>query len=293
MNNTIIVAIDGGIASEAALHWAAEWARSVQLDLELCTIADLAWSPENERLLLPAYQRVLDAAVGEIAELAGPVRVTATLRHGNPTAELIGGSRSAALLVIGTHKTSRLAGLIHGTLPLKVAAETVCPLVVVPATWTTSSGPVVVGVDDDTDHRAIDFAADAARRLGEPLLLVHAWDVPSTVATDFLGRGDLYESMRDGNAALLTKVAGRLRRAHDGLTVTERLVYGNPAIALSEAAEGASLAVVGTHHRRAIAGMILGSVSHDILMNMPCPIAVVPPGQLTTGSTDVVEVQPS
>jgi nucleotide-binding universal stress UspA family protein len=34
--------------------------------------------------------------------------------------------------------------------------------------------------------------------------------------------------------------------------------------------------VVGSHGRTALGGILLGSVSRDILVALPCPVAVVP-----------------
>jgi nucleotide-binding universal stress UspA family protein len=58
--------------------------------------------------------------------------------------------------------------------------------------------------------------------------------------------------------------------------VTGQLVQGAAAPALVAAAATAALLVVGTHGRGAVAGLILGSVSHDVLLNMPCPVIVIP-----------------
>ncbi|MEE3703947.1 universal stress protein, partial [Pasteurella multocida] len=75
---------------------------------------------------------------------------------------------------------------------------------------------------------------------------------------------------------------------HGRLAVDAVLEHGRPSVVLSQRADGARLAVVGTHGRRAIAGLLLGSVGHDLLMNMPSPVAVVP-GPVLPEHDDSVE----
>jgi nucleotide-binding universal stress UspA family protein len=48
-----------------------------------------------------------------------------------------------------------------------------------------------------------------------------------------------------------------------------------PAPALLEQAAGAQLVVVGSRGRGGLAGMLLGSVSHNVLHHSPCPVLVV------------------
>ena len=279
MVGTIVVAIDGGTASEAALRWAIDWAKRTSLNLDVCAVADRSWSPEKAEHFRPTYQRILEKALDQVAASAPSIHVTSTLRHGHPAGALVNASRTASLLVVGTNKTGALSGLVHGTLPLKLAAEVEAPLVVVPANWEDSQGKVVIGVDGDTDTNALDFAAGAARLLGAELVLVHAWDVPSPIVTDFLGHGELYTDMERGNSHLLDSVFSQVKRANPDLQVSQQLIYGNPSVVVGRAAEGAALVVVGTHHRHAMAGMLLGSVGHDLLMNMPSPVAIVPPDE--------------
>ena len=50
---------------------------------------------------------------------------------------------------------------------------------------------------------------------------------------------------------------------------------GGPAQALVDASTTASLAVVGSRGRGAFTGMLLGSVSHEVLCRAHCPVAIV------------------
>ncbi|TFD46026.1 universal stress protein [Cryobacterium sp. TMT1-2-1] len=289
MAERVIVAIDGGPASSAAVDWMLERARTVNLTVELTTVIELGWvpagGPQDDFHLV--YERALAEAARRVDEAAPSLKKTSVMRRGAPVEELIRASAKADLLVIGTKKTGFMAGAVYGTLPLRLAAHARCPLVVVPANWTHLDGPVVVGVeDDDTSDVALDFAAREAVRLGRGLVIVHAWSIPATLGFDD-GLMIPFDDLRQAHDEILARAAGRIREANPGMDVTVTLEQGPAAQTLVDASRTAELLVVGTHGRGAVAGLILGSVSHDVLLNMPCPIAVVP--RAVTGAATAMQ----
>ena len=54
-------------------------------------------------------------------------------------------------------------------------------------------------------------------------------------------------------------------------------VHGSAASALLKTAKGADLIVVGSRGRGGFAGLLLGSVSQQVVQHAPCPVVVVPP----------------
>jgi nucleotide-binding universal stress UspA family protein len=285
MTENVIVAVDGGPASVAALDWAiarlvdrSSGGSSAQpIELELTTVVELGWSPHDIAVSFqPVYERALAAAARHVEQRVPGCRRTTYIRHGVPADELIRASASADLLVIGSNKTGLLTGAVYGTLPLRLAAHAHCPVVVVPATWQPRSGPVVVGFDTDrAGTHALDWAADEAVRLGRGLRIVHSWSIPMAVASE-LGAAAPYEALRAAHAEALATVAQRVRDVRPGLDVVETLQTGPAAVALVDASGAAELLVVGAHGRGTVGSLILGSVSHDVLLNLPCPIAVIP-----------------
>src|SRR3712207_1256700 len=128
--DTVLVAVDGSPASRAALDWALDRAGRTPTRLRLVTVvwtghASFTFDDEVE----PLYERVLLEAQDHARSVVSGVEVTTRMLHGVPQVELVQESQGAAMLVIGTDKSSRMAGLVYGTLPLRVAARAHCPVV--------------------------------------------------------------------------------------------------------------------------------------------------------------------
>lgn len=284
MSRKVIVAVDGGPASDAALGWAIERSRVDSADLELTAVVDPARNPHRltaERLQEPfraALDHALDRVGAEVSRAgASSTHAISVIHHGSRIDELVNASGDADLIVIGSDRTGALTGLLHGTMAQQLAEKTRCPLVVVPVGWTDSALPVVVGQGDETDEAAVAFAAAEAQLRARSLHIVRAWDIPPIVATYLLAQESFYDEVERTTRVALAAVAAQIRAGHPGLIVEERVENAQPAVALVEAAAAASLAVVGTHRRGPVGGLLLGSVGHALLMAMSCPVAIVPP----------------
>ncbi|PXA67540.1 universal stress protein [Cryobacterium arcticum] len=288
MVERVIVAVDGGPASQAALNWALTRAKTVPLRLELTTIVELGWSPVSgqDDDFQPVYERTLAAASRYVEQEFPELKTISVVRRGVPVDELVRASADADLVVIGTNKTGVLVGAVHGTLPLRLAAHARSAVAVIPAGWVDGGDRVIVGVEDDgTMDAPLRFAAAEAEVRGVPLQLVHAWSIPATLGVDF-GASLPFDALVEAHTDIVTRALDQVRSSHPLLEVSSVLMQGAAAPALVEAARTAGLVVVGTHGRGAVAGLILGSVSHDLLLNMPCPVIVVPRGPRTAESTE-------
>ncbi|MFC5931897.1 hypothetical protein D6T64_03210 [Cryobacterium melibiosiphilum] len=278
MAETIVLALNGGTGSPAALDWVIERARTIQISLELTTVIDLARVPTTitKDRVLPAYEQMLMNAVSRVRREAPTVQVMTSVRRGAPLQELLNSASDADLLVIGTREA---AGSLYGTLRHQIAAGVSCPLVIVPTDWMPNNGSVVVGVDDDeTSHLAVEFAAREAERIGRELSVVHAWRIPTLLALEWLSASaSPYDEIRRAHAEVLAGAVERVRTEHPTVMVRDTLEHGSAALILTNTAEHAEMVVVGTHGRGMMAGLLLGSVAHDLLISMPCPVVVVPP----------------
>lgn len=144
-------------------------------------------------------------------------------------------------------------------------------------TTADAHGKVLVGHDGSPQaDAALRTAARFADALGLPIVVVRAWNLstaprPSTTAPGYMPPLEDFESAT--LAALEHDLVG-VRSAQPGLTITAQVVHGSPAEKLIEASDGAALMVVGRRGHGGFAGLLLGSVSEQVVRHANCPVLV-------------------
>ena len=130
---------------------------------------------------------------------------------------------------------------------------------------------VVVGVDGSPDsEKALAWAEDYATRTGADLVLVTAWQWPTSYGVPLAY--DEWDPSIDAQKVL--------DKAMTGLSLPDervhpRVMQGSAAEVLAAASRDADLVVVGTRGHGSIAGAILGSVSSHCVHHAHCPVVVV------------------
>lgn len=133
---------------------------------------------------------------------------------------------------------------------------------------------IVVGVDgSEQSLAALNWAIAEARLRKGQVRLITAWYYPPMAST--VGDGVIDDSFRQ--TAELVKVDALKAVADAGVDVTGEVVENSPATALLEAARDADLLVVGSRGHGGFAGLLLGSVSAQVIHHAPCPVLVVRP----------------
>ena len=128
---------------------------------------------------------------------------------------------------------------------------------------------IVVGVDESGGGRAaLAWAVDEARRWEATLEVVLAWSYLVQPSSEF--RPDF-----DAEAAeeLLDRLLAEVDTA--GVEIDRRIVNELPAPTLLAAADGADLVVVGARGLGGFTGLLLGSVSQQVVTHAACPVVVV------------------
>lgn len=142
----------------------------------------------------------------------------------------------------------------------------------------TPAGRIVVGVDGSiTGQQALAAAAEEARLRHARLDVVHAWHTMYAVSP--IGAvavpSDDHEQKADAQATLDLCIRDAFAGNEPPARLEKILVNDhNAARALIDAAEGADLLVVGSRGLGGFAGLLLGSVSHQVVHHAPCPVLV-------------------
>lgn len=136
---------------------------------------------------------------------------------------------------------------------------------------------IVVGVDSSENSlRALRWALEEAEVRAAEVELVHAFPTPELVALPAVvtlpDQDELTKAAEDVLDDALSKVGGPR-----DVRVTKTVRSGGAASVLCDVAEGADLMVVGARGLGGFRGLLLGSVTHQVVAHSPCPVVVVVP----------------
>lgn len=138
-----------------------------------------------------------------------------------------------------------------------------------------SNSSVVVGIDGSSHGRAaLQWAANEANLRKCELLVIHAFDSPWSYwsgPTAAVPMEDVEKEQQRLLAAELDVVTGQF----PGLTVNSEIVNDFAARTLIDRSEDAALVVVGSRGKGGFSGLLLGSVSQQVVQHAHCPVVVV------------------
>ncbi|WP_018253413.1 universal stress protein [Salinispora mooreana] len=280
----ILVGYDGSPDAVRARDWAlveaARSGRSVHLAYVFEWLTMAGWTgPGGGPSVWPddtARQQAEELVRQAAADATSPeLTVTGELYEGPPALVLQELSARAGLVVLGSRGLGGFAGLLVGSTAGSVAAHAHCPVVVVRggADHRERTGHVAAGVDgSEQSLLALGFAVEQAAARKVALHVLRAWRPPPGQRPP--SAPDARTDARAARAELEESLT-RWRRAFPDLQITVEVAEGNPAELLVTASRNAQLVVVGSRGRGGLAGMLLGSVSQQLLHHAHSPVAVV------------------
>ncbi len=282
--DVVVVAIDGQEPDRFVLRWAAEEAADRGVALSVCHLWEWSSVDRAPQPLLEmsagdvrsAPERVVDDAVGAVRAEFPDLPVSRTLGYGRPAPALLALSDRAGMIVVGTRGTGGFAGLQLGSVSAQVAAHARCPVAVVRKPASGTAADVVVGVDGSaqSDH-ALRLGLAEARRFGGTLVAVHGYRLPPLPAAYAPNPGVDEKAHRASAESVLDQALADVEAATPEMKIERRIAAGPPARALLEAsAAGAAALVVGSRGLGGFAGLVLGSVSQQVVRHAPCPVIV-------------------
>lgn len=127
----------------------------------------------------------------------------------------------------------------------------------------------------DLGDAAAREAARLAQRTGDRLFLLHV--SPPEDREPYERNGKITFAQEEEIRRALLKFAGELKEVYANLAVDVEALVGSPVERVLEEAErvSAHLIVVGTHDRKGLARLLLGSVAEEIVHKARLPVLVV------------------
>jgi nucleotide-binding universal stress UspA family protein len=145
-------------------------------------------------------------------------------------------------------------------------------------------GGILVGHDgSECAQHALRWAGELARRSGLDLHVLRAWSMTSAPRPASWSPGYV-PPMDDWAGAVYEELNKHVTAARldPSVRVTCHVVHRSPAKGLIETAAGADLLVVGARGRGGFGGLLLGSVSDQVVHHAPCPVTVIRSGTGTS-----------
>lgn len=281
MTEKTIVAWDGSAPARAALAWAVRWSSGGEL--VIVRVLDESIGITDFFVADSAAEAAGNALVDVAEQLraAHPgLPVETEFVRGDPIGELRRRSAADRLVVVGTHRRDGSRLRFEWSVGARLAASARGPVAIIPEDDGAGRSGVAVGIDGSAaSDAAMMFAAEHAHRTRQRLSLIHAWQEPVPWQGPQVPDGPPSEvflrSLEAVHQQILDEAVGAVTEAWPDLHAQGRLAHGPAQSALLEAARGAALLIVGNHGARGVERLLLGSVSHSMVLNIVSPTIVV------------------
>jgi len=284
----IVIGVDGSPGSSAATRAGVGEARRLGLPVRLVHVVPdylpmAPLMPLTPTLLTETGREILGKAADEARALAPDLSMDVELRHGPRAVELVHGAVGARALYVGTDERAGIDHLLRGNTSSGVASRATCPVVVVPAdSDPTQRGAVLVGMKSPAHSAELLAAAFAAAdALGDRLIVLHAWKLPSAY-DDVISSRVAVDEWAQRSTDELEVILRDWRSGYPNVEVEVRVAHADAVRALVRASAEADLLVIVRRAHGVPAATHLGRVARAVLRSAHCPIRVVPPGGVTT-----------
>lgn len=227
---------------------------------------------ENAR---KAARGALDAFV---ARLGASVRVTPVVREGVAWREIDAAQaeHGCDLVVVGTHQRKGAGRAVLGSVAAKVVRTSKAPVLT-----TSGHAPllpiarVLAPVDfSELSEHALDFALALARSLGASVTALYVFEPPdASFAANIAPMPQFWHDLEKGGRDAMDRLVAT--RAGAGAPLAGKVRVGIDWQEVDAEAKDHQLVVMGTHGRRGVSHLLLGSVAEKIVRTAPIPVITV------------------
>lgn len=287
----ILFATDFSACADRALEYALTLTDLWKSELTVMTVLELYPGMDPDYTVNKMYlDHLRDEAKRQLASLESRVKaaghsIATRIDVGIPSqcVQAVAEEIGADLLVVGTHGRTGLDHVLVGSTAERVVRIAPCPVLAVkadkgaaPATQAPAIKRIVVPIDLSTcSLDALEYAVQFAKPLGASLTILHAME-PVAYGLDFsLSHAKEWKEQRAYLEKRLTVLTACLT-AHD-LQADYALKPGLPADSITSyvTAQGYDLMIMGTHGRRGLSHVLVGSIAGAMLRHAPCPVLTV------------------
>jgi nucleotide-binding universal stress UspA family protein len=291
MVHRILFATDFSTSTVHARAYAAYWAYSFGAELKVLHVLEM-----HPTVIYPmADARIIESAENEISRQLDQitsdlgrcgVRATGMQACGIPSEEVVkaAGKEAADFIVLGTRGRTGLAHILLGSTAARVVRGAPCPVMTVHSASTPPSHDIPIAIKhilvpidfSDCSLDALEYAIPLAKRFEASVTILHVLEWVS-VGLDF-SVAELAEAatVRKQTESRVLEFAAVIRA--QGLAA-EAVIRGGGAPAdfvLACAGErGADMIIMGTHGRRGLSRLFIGSVAEAVLRQTECPVITV------------------
>ncbi|CAN5168412.1 universal stress protein [soil metagenome] len=218
----------------------------------------------------------LENEVARLRERAPGIRIDGCVVRGDPVTQLGSFSTPSNLVVVGTHQRTANQFRYAWSLGARLAGSTDGAVAIIPDDLPTPKSGIVVGIDGNkAGEVAARFAASEASALKEVLHVVHAWTEPQLWNDALPPADEFLAALAEEHQSVLDQALAQVVREHPGIAVRGHLVHEPAQWALASMSRSAALLVVGHVRRRGWSAILLGSVSHALVLNIQTPTVVL------------------
>lgn len=295
----LLVPVDGSDSSNRAINFALALAKATSAEIIFCYSVDLTpalssssgpyGAVDDIAPILAALESECHSFLSAATARADGSGVSVTTRElaGAPAGAILDAleDHSFSAVVMGTHGRRGASRFFLGSTADGVMRRAVVPVFVVSERAETAPGAgnafsrIAVALDDsDPSDAAFDYALDLAEPGTTRLVLAHAVDVRTLYGLAASQRYPLSAALaeaREAAAALIAKATARAKGR--GIEVESVVLEGEPRESLLDLVRthGIGLLAIGTHGRRGLQRLLLGSVAEGVVRDAPVPVVVV------------------
>lgn len=270
----IVVGISPSDTDLAALHQAIQLFRLTEVTLvhavDLGLYFELSVAVEDSE---DAGRQLLEKAA---ALVPSEIKTVRQINESANPAQLIletADTYEADLVVVGTRGRSRLTEAFVGSVSARVFLHTSRSTLIVKGPVRKIERALVAIEGEDDADRITQWLTNNPLAAPAELRVFHALETGGTRSQGSQGTR-MGPDEPERKAQQLVKETAR-RLSHSPYTVDTKIAAGKPVAMIQEQAEGMDLVVVSSHGRTGMSRFLVGSVSHNVVHDVPCPVLIV------------------